>query len=70
MAHATVAAPLSAAHHDRLQAALSKLFGRPIQLNVDVDPTIIGGIRVEVGDEVVDGSILGRLEEANRRLAG
>ena len=70
MAHATVAAPLSAAHHDRLQAALSKLFGRQIQLNVDVDPSVIGGIRVEVGDEVVDGSIAGRLEEASRRLAG
>jgi F-type H+-transporting ATPase subunit delta len=70
VAHATVAAPLSAAHHDRLQSALSKLFSRPVQLNVDIDPSIIGGIRVEVGDEVVDGSILGRLEEANRRLAG
>jgi F-type H+-transporting ATPase subunit delta len=70
VAHATVAAPLSAAHQDRLQAALSKLFGREVQLNIDVDPTIIGGIRVEVGDEVVDGSILGRLEEAQRRLAG
>jgi F-type H+-transporting ATPase subunit delta len=70
VAHATVAAPLSAAHQERLQVALSKLFGRQVQLNIAVDPTIIGGIRVEVGDEVVDGSILGRLEEANRRLAG
>jgi F-type H+-transporting ATPase subunit delta len=70
VAHATVAAPLSADHHDRLQAALSTLFGRPVQLNVDIDPTIIGGIRIEVGDEVVDGSILGRIAEAQRRLAG
>jgi F-type H+-transporting ATPase subunit delta len=70
VAHATVAAPLSAAHHDRLQAGLSKVFGREVQLNVDVDPTILGGIRVEVGDEVVDGSILRRLDEAHRRLAG
>jgi F-type H+-transporting ATPase subunit delta len=70
VAHATVAAPLSAEHHDRLQAALSKLFGREIQLNVDIDPTLVGGLRVVVGDEVVDGSILGRLEEARRRLTG
>jgi F-type H+-transporting ATPase subunit delta len=70
VAHATVAAPLSAAHHDRLQASLSRLFGREIQLNVDIDPTLIGGLRVVVGDEVVDGSIQGRLEEARRRLAG
>jgi F-type H+-transporting ATPase subunit delta len=70
VAHATVAAPLTAAQHDRLQSALSKLFGRDVQLNVAVDPSIVGGIRVEVGDEVVDGSISSRLEEASRRLAG
>jgi F-type H+-transporting ATPase subunit delta len=70
VAHATVASTLSPAQHDRLVAALSAMFGRPVQLNVDVDPTIIGGIRIEVGDEIVDGSILGRLDEARRRLAG
>ena len=70
IAHATVASALSQAQHDRLVAALSALFGRPVQLNVDVDPAIVGGIRVEVGDEIIDGSIEGRLEEARRRLAG
>ena len=64
------AAPLSAKHHDRLQAALSTLFSHDVQLNVDVDPTVVGGVRVEVGDEVVDGSLQRRLEEAQRRLAG
>ena len=70
IAHATVASALSQAEHDRLVAALSALFGEPVQLNVDVDPAIVGGIRVEVGDEIIDGSIEGRLEEARRRLAG
>jgi F-type H+-transporting ATPase subunit delta len=70
VAHATVAVPLSAAQHDRLVKALAAMFERPVQLNVDVDPSIVGGIRVEVGDEIVDGSVLGRLDEARRRLAG
>jgi F-type H+-transporting ATPase subunit delta len=70
VAHAVVAAPLSTTQHDRLVAALSTLLGRPIQLNVDVDPSLVGGIRVEVGDEVIDGSISARIEEATRRLAG
>ena len=70
VAHATVAAALSASQHDRLVAALTTMFARPVQLNVDVDPEIIGGIRIQVGDEVLDGSILGRLDEARRRLAG
>ena len=56
--------------HDRLVAALTAMFGRPVQLNVDVDPAIMGGIRIQIGDEVLDGSILGRLDEARRRLAG
>jgi F-type H+-transporting ATPase subunit delta len=70
VAHATVAAALSASQHDRLAKALSTMFGRPVQLNVDIDPSIVGGIRIQVGDEILDGSILGRLDEARRRLAG
>ncbi len=70
VAHATVAAPLSAKQQDRLVAALSAMMGRPVQLNVDVDPAVMGGLRVEIGDEVIDGTISGRLDEARRRLAG
>lgn len=70
VAHATVAVPLSPKQHDRLVAALAAMYGRPVQLNVDVDPSIKGGVRVEVGDEVLDGSILHRIDDARRRLAG
>jgi F-type H+-transporting ATPase subunit delta len=35
-----------------------------------VDPAVIGGIRVEIGAEVIDGTIAARLDDARRRLAG
>jgi F-type H+-transporting ATPase subunit delta len=70
VAEVTVAVPLAPAHRDRLAAALQRIYGRPVRLNVDVDPAMVGGVRVELGGEVVDGTIAGRLDEARRRLAG
>lgn len=65
-----VARPLSAADHDRLAAALSRQYGREVHLNVVVDPEVIGGIKVEIGDDVIDGTVANRLADAQRRLAG
>ena len=63
--------PLDEEQRHRLAAALSRLStGKTVQLNVILDPEVIGGIRVQVGDEVVDGTILRRLEEAAQLLAG
>jgi len=66
----TSAVPLSDPQKQRLGAALAKLYGRRMHLNIDVDPEVLGGIRVQVGDEVINGSIADRIEDAGRRLAG
>ncbi|ANP49463.1 F-type H+-transporting ATPase subunit delta [Streptomyces griseochromogenes] len=65
----TSAVPLSDAQKQRLGAALAKLYGRRMHLNLDVDPEVLGGIRVQVGDEVINGSLADRLDEAARRMA-
>jgi F-type H+-transporting ATPase subunit delta len=70
VAQVVAALPLTSAQRDRLGAALQRQYGRPIRLNVDVDPAVLGGIRVEVAGEVIDGTIVARLDEARRRLAG
>ncbi|GGJ36243.1 F0F1 ATP synthase subunit delta [Streptomyces brasiliensis] len=65
----TSAVPLSDTQKRRLGAALAKLYGRTMHLNLDVDPDVVGGIRVQVGDEVINGSLADRLEDAARRMA-
>ncbi|WP_261556162.1 F0F1 ATP synthase subunit delta [Frankia tisae] len=62
------AVPLTDEVIARLGAAISRYFGRQIQLQVDLDPDLLGGVVVKVGDEVVDGSVLRRLAAARRAL--
>ena len=70
IAAVSTAAPLSATHAERLTGLLERAYGRPVQLNISVDPEVIGGLRVQVGSEVVDSTVLARLDDARRRLAG
>jgi F-type H+-transporting ATPase subunit delta len=70
VAQVVVARPLSDAHRARLASALERLYGRAPRLNVDVDPDVVGGLRVQVGGELIDGTMLGRLDVARRKLAG
>ncbi|WP_061962701.1 F0F1 ATP synthase subunit delta [Demequina aurantiaca] len=70
VAHVTAAVELSAAQRKRLADILTGAYGREVQINVAVDPEVIGGIRVQVGSEVVDGTVLARLDQARRRLVG
>uniref|UniRef100_A0AAU3GSD1 ATP synthase subunit delta n=1 Tax=Streptomyces sp. NBC_01401 TaxID=2903854 RepID=A0AAU3GSD1_9ACTN len=66
----TSAVPLSDRQKQRLGAALAKIYGRQMHLNLDVDPEVLGGISVRVGDEVINGTIAERLDEVTRRMAG
>lgn len=66
----TSAVPLSDRQKRRLGAALAALYGRQVHLNLDVDPEVLGGITVRIGDEVINGSIADRLDDAQRRMAG
>ena len=70
VAEVVTAVPLTDAQRSRLADGLHRLYGRDVQVNVDVDPQVVGGLRVQVGGELIDGTVLGRLESARRRLAG
>ena len=70
VAEVRVAQPLSQGEQERLTAALASQYGRQVKLNMVVDPEVIGGIRVEIGDDVIDGTVANRLDDARRSLAG
>ncbi len=64
------AVQLSAGQRRRLAAALSESYGHKIHLNVVLDPTVLGGISVHIGDELIDGTAASRLADVRRKLAG
>jgi F-type H+-transporting ATPase subunit delta len=70
VAHVTTVAPLTEQQQERLTATLQRIYSRPIALHLEVDPSILGGLVVKVGDEVIDGSAAGRLDALRRRLTG
>ncbi len=70
VARVTSAVPLTPIQEQRLTEVLNRLYGRAVGLQVTVDPDVLGGLVIQVGDEVIDGSIAHRLEAARRRLAG
>jgi F-type H+-transporting ATPase subunit delta len=55
--------PLDASALAGVSSALEKRFGRQLNLSVELQPELIGGIRVVVGDEVLDTSVKARLEQ-------
>jgi F-type H+-transporting ATPase subunit delta len=64
-----VAQPLTAEQRERVRQTLSAQVGREVAVQEVIDPDVLGGVRVELGDEVIEGTVAGRLEQA-RRLFG
>lgn len=61
-----VAKPLSSSQRERLRIALRKKVGREVAIQEVIDPEILGGVRVELGDEIFEGTVADRLESARR----
>jgi F-type H+-transporting ATPase subunit delta len=61
---------LTEAQTKRLATVLEQKVGQPIRINVQIDPTILGGVSIKFADELVDGSVVNRLANAGRALIG
>ena len=70
IANVRSAVGLTDAQREKLTEALTKKIGQPVRLNVEIDPTVIGGISIRFADELIDATIVSRLAEASRALAG
>jgi F-type H+-transporting ATPase subunit delta len=69
IAEVHVAVPLTTEQRSRLAAALVAAYGHDVYLNVVVDPDLIGGMTVRVGDELINGSVASKLADLRRRMA-
>jgi F-type H+-transporting ATPase subunit delta len=70
VAEVLAASPLTEGQRARLSTALRRIYGRDIRINLDVDPEVLGGLRIQVSGELIDSTVLSRLHLARRTLAG
>jgi F-type H+-transporting ATPase subunit delta len=70
VATVVTATPLNPAQSERLSAVLTQRYGKKVGLNAVIDPSILGGLRVQIADDVIDASVAARLTDLRQRLAG
>ncbi len=70
VATVTSAVPLTDDQLARLEQSLGVTAGRRIRFDAIVDPSVLGGVRVQIGDDVIDGSVASRLNDLRQKLAG
>ncbi|MFB3077904.1 MAG: F0F1 ATP synthase subunit delta, partial [Lysobacterales bacterium] len=63
------AVPLEEDQSSRIRDALAKRFEREIELESEIDPGVLGGAVIYAGDQVIDGSLLGRLRKLEQSLS-
>jgi F-type H+-transporting ATPase subunit delta len=68
VAQVTTAVPIDERQKTQIASKLARRLGKTIVLETRVDPDILGGVVAQVGDDVIDGSVRGRLERLRRRL--
>jgi F-type H+-transporting ATPase subunit delta len=68
VAHVRTPVRLSAEQEQRLTDTMTRLYNRPISLQIELDPSLLGGLVVQVGGELIDGSVSGKLAAARRKL--
>jgi F-type H+-transporting ATPase subunit delta len=68
-ATATSAAELDAGEVDALRARVEQTAGGRVELQLEVDPSLLGGVQLRLGDRLIDGSVRGRLERLRSELA-
>jgi len=68
LADVTTAVPLDDGQQDAVKQRLSSALGKQVRLRLKVDPSIIGGMVVQIGDRLINGSIAGRLASLRREL--
>ena len=68
VAEVRTAVPLDSERQARLAEVLTRVVGRPVELRCTVDPEIMGSVIARVGDEVFDGSVRSRIEQAREQL--
>jgi F-type H+-transporting ATPase subunit delta len=64
----TTAVDLEARDRDRVADQLSRQLGKTVSMKVEVDPRILGGLKVQYGDRLIDASVATRLQQLRRRL--
>jgi F-type H+-transporting ATPase subunit delta len=70
IAEVVAASPLTEQQRVRLRASLGRIYGRDIRINLDVDPEVLGGLRIQVSGELIDSTVLSRLNTAEQALTG